>query len=117
MRMRDRDSIDAAESLDQRHSRVVKRGNAAPQDIAVVRAHEQRALPNGECRRRADADNALFVFVERVGVALPECLKRGPRLTSRGNILPLLFADHAMSGRAVALGVLRATGGANVEGN
>jgi hypothetical protein len=115
MRVRYRDSIDATESFDHRHSRVIKRADAVPQDIAVFRAHEQRALPDGECRRRADADDTLFVFVERVGVALLECVKRGPRLPSRRNVLSLFFTNQTMSWRLLPLGMLRATGGANVE--
>src|SRR5262249_29715138 len=115
MRMRDRDCIDAAESFNQCDSGVIERGDAIPQDIAVVGVYEQRALPNGKCRRRADADNALFVFVKGIGMAVPECVKRGPRLSSRGDVLPLFFTDQALSGRLRTLGMLRATGGANVE--
>ena len=117
MRMRDRDGIDATESFDHRHGRVIKRGDAIPQDIAVFRACEQRALANGECRNRTDADNAFFVFAECIGMALPQRVKRGPRLPSRGNILPLFFTDHAMNWWLLALGMLRAAGGANVEGH
>ena len=41
--VRDSNGIDAAETFDHRHSRVIERSDAIPQDIAVVRAHEQRA--------------------------------------------------------------------------
>ena len=59
----------------------------------------------------------LFVFVERVGVALSERVKRGPRLSSRRDVLPLILTDHAVSGRLLALGMLRAAGSADVEGH
>ncbi len=103
-------------SFDHRHGRITNHSDAVPKDIAVFRANEQHALANGECRNRTDADNAFFVFAECIGMALPQGVKRGPRLPSRGNILPLFFTDHATSWRLLALGVLRAAGGANVEG-
>ena len=71
MRMRDRDSIDATKSFDHRYGCIVESGDAVPQNIAVFRAQEQRALPNGECRRRANADDGFIVFTECIRVVLP----------------------------------------------
>ena len=48
MRMRDRDRLDAAEALDHGHGRGIERGDAIPQHIAAGRAHQQRALADGE---------------------------------------------------------------------
>src|SRR5579864_2687382 len=115
MRVGNGDGIDAAETLDHRHSRVVERSNAIPQNIAVVRAHEQRPLADCECGRGTDADDAPLVFPERVGVGLSQSLKRGPGLAARGHVLALLLADDAMNGRLRALRVLRATCGADRE--
>lgn len=113
MRMRDGDGIDAAETFDQRHRRVVERGDAIPQNIAVRRAQEERMLTDGECRRRADADDVLVVLAKAVAVALPQRRKRGPGLPTRRHVLPLFVTDDAMSGRAFALRILRAAGGAD----
>jgi hypothetical protein len=38
----------------------------------MISAHKKRALANSECGRRTDADNALLMFPERVGVGLPQ---------------------------------------------
>ena len=79
----------------------------------MVGAHKQRALTNSECGRRADADDALLIFAERVGVGLPERLKRGPGLPARRDVLALLLTDDAMNRCLCALRVLRATCGAD----
>jgi len=55
MWVRYRDGIDATEAFDHRHGRVVKDSDAVPEDIALVRAHEQRALTDSECGRWKEA--------------------------------------------------------------
>ena len=83
----------------------------------MVGVHKQRALTNSECGRRADADNALLIFAERVCVGLPQRLKRGPGLSARRDVLALLLADDAMRRHLRALGILRAACGADEEGH
>jgi hypothetical protein len=83
----------------------------------VLGAHKQRALTNSECGRRADADNALLIFAERVGVGLSQRFNRGPGLPARRDVLALLLAHDAMGGHVRALGVLRAACGADEEGH
>src|SRR5262249_40655240 len=117
MWVRDGNGIDAAEGFNHRHRRVVERGDAIPKDVAVVSAHEQRALADSERGRRADANNALLVFAEGVGVGLLQRLKCGPSLPARRDVLALLLADAAMSRYLSALGILRAARGADEEGH
>src|SRR5215831_19814844 len=95
MRMRDRDSVYPAEPFDHRSGRVIERGDAVPEDIAVFRADQKRALPNGKGRGCADADDSVFVFAERIGMTLLERFERGPCLAARRYILPFLLANHA----------------------
>ena len=69
VRMRDGDRLEAAEALDQGHGGVIQQRDAVPQDVAVRRADEQRALADGECRLRADADQARLVLAPGIEVA------------------------------------------------
>src|SRR6201999_1044089 len=89
MRMRDADRLEAAEGLDRRDRRSIQERDAVPQDVAVRRAHQDRALAKGEGRLRADADDARLVFAHAVHVAACEFLKRRPALPAWRDILPL----------------------------
>ena len=57
------------------------------------------------------------VFMKAIHVTLRQGLERGPGLSARRHVLPLLFANEAFSGRLRAFRVLRAAGGADVEGH
>src|SRR5262249_47216157 len=92
---------------------VVERGNAVPKNVAVRAAHEEGALADAERGRRTDADDAFLIFAERVGVALPQRLQRGPGLAARRHVLPLFLANRALRRRLRTLGKLRAAGGAD----
>ena len=115
MRMRDRDRFQAPESLDETDRRRIECRNAVPENIAPFRSHQDRALPDG--KTGADADDAGIVFVERVHVALLQRGQRRPGLAARRHVLPLLLADRALGGRLRAFRILRAAGGADVEGH
>ena len=115
MRVRDRDRLQAAKALDHAHGRRIERGDAVPQNVAAFRAHEQCALADGKAG--ADSDQSGVVFMEAVHVALRQGLKRGPGLSARRHVLPLLFANGAFGGRLRALRILRAARGADVEGH
>src|ERR1700730_3207594 len=84
MRVGDGDGIDAAETFDHRHSRVVERRNAIPQYVAVVRAHEQHPLADCECWRGTDTDDAPLVFSERIGALPRKLCNEGTPARSRG---------------------------------
>ncbi len=111
MRMRNRDRMDATETLDRRHGGGIERGDAVPQQIAARRAHQQRALADG--KTGADAEHARLVFAVAVHFALRQRLERGPALAAGRDILPLLLADAALRRRLVARRKLRAAGGAD----
>src|SRR5207342_2879704 len=113
MRVRDRDRFQAPEALDETHCRGIERRNAVPEQVAALRLHQQRALPDGETS--ADTDDAGIVFVERVHVALLKRRQRRPGLAARRHVLPLLLADWALGGRLRAFRILRAAGGADEE--
>jgi hypothetical protein len=68
MRMGNGDRLEAAEPVDERDGRSVEQRDAVPQNIAVRRADEERALADGKLRLGADADQprlVLAVGVER----------------------------------------------------
>jgi hypothetical protein len=90
-------------------------GDAVPQDITALGVHQQRALADGEGRCRADAEDSVFVFAERVGMALLKRLECRPRLPPRRYILPFLLADNAVAWGLIAFGMLGAAGCANVK--
>src|SRR5689334_4562864 len=113
MRMRDRDRLQTTHALYKADRRRIERRNAVPENIAAVRADQDRALPDGETG--ADADDAGGVFVECVHVALLKCLQRRPRLSARRHVLPLLVANRTLGGRLRAFGILRAAGNTDVE--
>jgi hypothetical protein len=117
MRVRNRDRFYAAETLDQRDRCFVQKRDAIPQHVAAGRAHQQRALADGEPRLRPDAEDVRLVGAKAVDMALPERRERRPALPARRDVLPLLLADRALRGRIIARRVLRAAGSADKGGH
>jgi hypothetical protein len=115
MRVRDRDGVDSPEPFDHRYGRIIKRADTIPQNISIRSTHQQRTLTDGECRHRSNADNAVLVFAESIGVALLKSLKRRPSLTARRYVLAFFFANHATNRRLRAFRILRAARGTNVK--
>ncbi len=113
MRVRDRHRLHAAERLDERDRRVIEHRDAIPQHIPVRRAHQDRALADGKARLRRDADNSRFVLVPAVHMGDRELVLRGPALTRRRHVLPLVVADRAIRRRLVGGRILRSAGRAD----
>ena len=91
---------------------VVEEGDAVPQDVAVFVRDEQRALADGEVRRRADAGEV--VLGPDVVVAVLGQLREGrPLLPTGRDVLPRVGADGALGRRFRGLRELGAAGGAD----
>src|SRR5207248_11658178 len=58
-------------------------------------------------------DQSRLFELERVPVGQPQLVEGGPLLARSFDVLPLVLADGAGSGRLVALGVLRPAGRAD----
>ena len=108
VRMRDGDGAQAAETLDEGDGGLVDERDAIPQDVAVRRANEQRALADGETRLGADADQARLVLAEGVEMADREPVQGRPRLSARRRELALVLAHAALSRRSSARRILHA---------
>ncbi len=117
MRVRDCDSGEPAERLDDRDRRGIDEGDAVPQYVAGGRAHEQRALADGEFGNRPDADQAGLMLLIAVEMPAPEALERGPPLAAGRNELPLVLADRAARRRLVRRRELAAAGLADEGGH
>lgn len=74
VRMRNGDGAQSAKSVDQGDRRVVDQGDAIPEDVPFRRTQEQCALPDGEFRSRADADETWLVLAKSVVVRNPQPL-------------------------------------------
>ena len=107
MRVRDRHRLHAAERLDERNRRLVQHRDAIPQHVAVRRAQQHRALADGEARLRRDADDPRFVLMPAVHMGDRELVLRGPALTRRRHVLPLVVTDRAVRRGPVGGGILR----------
>ncbi len=117
VRVGDRNSGQAAECAHDLDRRVVDEADAVPQDISLRRAHQQRALGDGEGGEGANSEQSRFELRERVVVGPAHLLERGPGLAERVHVLPLLLADGATFRRFVTRRVLRAAGGADEGGH
>jgi len=115
--MRDADRGNPAEPLDQRDGRGVEHCDRVPQHVPMPRAHEQRALADGEMRLGADAEDARLILVIGVAVTHRERVERGPCLPTRWYVLALLLANRAVRRRCVTRRILCAAGGADECGH
>src|SRR5579872_3548050 len=115
VRMRDRDRLDAAETPDEGDRRRIERRDAIPQHVAALRAHQKRALADGEMRFAGKAENVRGMLDERIAVRFLQRLERRPGLPARRNVLPLLFADVALRRRGYSFRILHAASGADEE--
>src|SRR5215471_9156008 len=88
VRMRDSDSLQATEPVDQGSGRRVQHRNAVPQDISIGCGNNQRTLADRKLWLCANADYSR-------------------------NVLPLFFANYALPRRDTARRVLGAAGSAN----
>jgi hypothetical protein len=113
VRMRDRDGAQSAKSVDQGDRSVVDQGDAIPEDVPFRRTQKHCALPDGEFRSRADADETWLVLAKSVVVRNPQPLQRCPRLALGRNELTLVLAHRAMGRWSFAWRILRATGRAD----
>src|SRR5215813_3860424 len=84
VRMRDSDGAQSAECVDQGDRGIIDQRDAIPQDVPLKRTQKQRALPDGELRLRADADEAGLILPEPVEMRDPEPFERRPRLPAGG---------------------------------
>src|SRR5262245_22584272 len=106
VRMRDGDGLQAAEAIDQGNGRGVQHRNAIPQDISTGCANKQRALTDRKGRLCPNADHSRLVLAVRIEMSGRQRSQRGPSLPAWWNILPLFFADCALSRRNTTRGVL-----------
>ena len=77
--------------------------------------NQQRALPDGERRLRADADQAGLVLAKGIEVADREPFQSRPCLSAGRHELPFLLADHTLLRRALARRVWSAARRADVR--
>ena len=115
--MRDRDRLQAAEALDQRHRRGIQQSRRSPTNIAVRRADEQRALADGEggcvpmpITPGSYSRNALKCSRRSAASVVQVWPRGGTYCRSSSQIV------HC-GGRRVARRILRAAGGADVKGH
>ena len=99
MRMGDRDGGKAAEASDERLGRLIEQGDAIPQHIALRRTKQKRALVDGEGRHGLQAVETWLMQMPGIAMRRRKVLARQPRLARRGDILALILADRAASGR------------------
>ena len=117
MRMRNRDGVQPAKSVDQRDRGVIDQRNTVPQDIPLRCAKEQCALADREFRLRADADEAWLVLAEPVVMRNSEPFERSPRLPLGRDVLALVCADRALNRWSVTRRILCASGTADECGH
>src|ERR1700730_7328140 len=94
VRMRDRDRLDPAHGVDHFDRRAIDERDAVPQDVALRRAQEHRALADAEVRERQKRDQAGLELVNCIHVAAGQRLDRRPTLPRWRNILTLVQADR-----------------------
>src|ERR1700739_10416 len=112
MRMRNRDRLQTAETVDDLDHRVVDQADAVPQHIALRRPHQQRALADAEQRRRADSDQ-FRLMTKRRHMGGPQLRQTRPALAGRRHELTLFIANQTPGRRLFRRLVLRSTGRAN----
>jgi hypothetical protein len=92
--VRNGDGLDATALLKSRYGFIAKVAHAVPENVALLRLHEQWSLPNGEGRLRADTSQARFML--SYDVTEPICAhfrQRCPLLSMMANILARIFAN------------------------
>ena len=93
---------------------LVHQAGAVPQDAAVRCPQKEGSLAEGEPRLDADSGEAGSLGRHPIAVAGAELVQSGPRLPAPSDVLALVIADDAVVRWGGALGVLGATGGADV---
>jgi len=93
--MRNGDSHQPAERGNQRFGRLIQRGDAVPEDIALRRAQQKRTLANGKVRHRLDAEKigSMLLPLTRMGGEKGRGLY--PLLARHWHKLPLIVANVA----------------------
>jgi hypothetical protein len=71
VRMRNGDGAQSAKPVNQGDRSVLDQGDAVPEDVPFRRTQEQCALPDGEFRSCADADETWLVLAKSVVVRNP----------------------------------------------
>src|SRR4051794_10113145 len=117
MRMRDGDRRETAQRLDHLDDGLVEQRQTVPEHVSAARAHEKRALADGEVRLDADADETRLFLLDRVAVREPQTLEGGPLLTGGLDVLALVVADGTCGRRLLALGELGAARRADEAGH
>jgi len=100
VRVRDGDGGDTAESADGADGFFIEETDAIPEDVAVRRLDEERALADGELRLSADANEVWLLLKDDVFPwALAHFFERGPGLSVGADVLTFVEADGAGVGR------------------
>ena len=98
VRVRDRDRLNAAQTIEQIDGGVVDQRDALPQDVARRRACQDCPLPDTEGRRGLDRHKSRCETAEFVAVGAAQLFQRGPGLARCGNELSLVGASRARIG-------------------
>ncbi|VTM86077.1 Uncharacterised protein [Raoultella ornithinolytica] len=95
MRMGNRDGINTAKRSYQRHRGGIEIGNAIPQNIALRRSEQKRALVNSEPGNGFKAKQGVVMLLPGVGMMADEILEGYPRLSADRDILAFIVTNLA----------------------
>src|SRR5262249_60924218 len=110
VRMRDSDSLQATEPVDQGNGRRVQHRNAVPQDISIGCANNQRTLADRKLWLCSNADYSRLVLAVLVEKSHPQGRGGGAGLFAWWDVPPPFFAKYALPRRGPARRVFGADG-------
>src|SRR5260370_2392116 len=95
MRVGDRDAGKPAEPLHDLDGGGIDERDAVPQNIALGRAQDERALADGKFRHRPNPDQAGLVLLIAIEVAARERIQGDPPLAAGRDELTLVLTHRA----------------------
>src|SRR5437868_13944809 len=114
MRVGNRDSGNAAQSLNLGHGIVIDKANAVPQDVPGAILNQKSTLADGELGLRPDAPNSWALLIERIAMSGSQVVQSDPLLALQSDILALIFAYGTAFWRASSRGELRTASHTNI---
>ena len=117
VRMRNRDSRNASESLNGRNAAIIGQAQAIPEHVALAGAEVKRALADGELRLGHQADQLGSFDIQPISMTALQIFQSGPFLPLPADVLPLVLADGTTRWGQQRLGVLDSASGADEVGH
>src|SRR5579884_2509368 len=114
MRVRDRNGFYTTQLTHGFRSFVIQKADTIPEDIPLLTAYQESALPNGERGLRANTHQPWLLFLENImqTICLHLC-QCCPLLAVKPHILALITTDRTFRWWLLALSKLSTTGYAN----